>query len=239
MLPSFRRYWDLAAGSLAYNLGLWSDKWIMWFSPARETASTGMISCPDYDSAMFLAYLTLGPSLAAFTMTIETRFYEAHLKFYGEIAKHATYSRIEGNRRALVESLLEGARGYLVLQGSICVTVILLAPSIFEKLRINFGQLAIFRMGTLGAFFQGGFLFLLIVLSYFDLRRQMLYLQLLFLAANVSLTAVTLNWGVPYYGYGYVMASLVAFAAAFLTTARALEDLPYLTFVRNNDSVRS
>ena len=44
--------------------------------------------------------------------------------------------------------------------------------------------------------------------------------------------------GFPWYGYGYFLASLLAFAVAYLMVADAVRRLPYFAFVANNPSVR-
>jgi uncharacterized membrane protein len=237
-LACFREYWDLGLAALAYSLAIWVDKWIMWMAPERQVLSSGMVSCPDYESAMFLAYLSIVPSMAAFILTIETGFFEEYMRFYDDIQRHVPYAAIEKNHRALIGSFLDGARNFLVVQGSICVAGILLAPQLFELLGIDFGQLAIFRLGLLGAFFHGGFLFLSILISYFDLRRKMLAVSVLFLATNGIFTLVTLRLGFPFYGYGYVLSAMVSFAAAFWVTTRCISRLPYQTFVCNNSSVK-
>ena len=77
-LAYFRTHWDLALAALAYSLAIWVDKWLMWMAPEREILSVGLISCPDYESAMFLAYLSVVPSMAAFTLSIETGFFEKY-----------------------------------------------------------------------------------------------------------------------------------------------------------------
>jgi polysaccharide biosynthesis protein PelG len=43
--------------------------------------------------------------------------------------------------------------------------------------------------------------------------------------------------GFAYYGYGYCLSAMVAFAAAFLATGHFLGRLPYQAFVRGNSSV--
>jgi len=236
-LPYFRTHWELALAALAYNLAIWADKWLMWMAPEREILSIGLVSCPVYESAMFLAYLSVVPSMAAFTVSIETGFFEKYARFYDDIQRHVAYSRIEANHRDLIQSFLDGARNFVVLQGSLCVVGILAAPRLFEWIGIDFAQLGIFRLGLLGAFFHSGFLFLLIFLAYFDLRRIMLSLAALFLVANTLLTLVTLRLGFPFYGYGYFLSALIAFAAAFLATDYFIQRLPYQTFIRNNSSV--
>lgn len=236
-LPLFRRYWDLALGAVAFNAAVWADKWIMWFAPERERLRSGLVSCPDYDGAMFLAYLSIVPALAAFLLTIETGFFEKYARFYDDIRRHSPYSKIEDNHRELIQSFVDGSRNFLVLQGSISAAAILTAPQLFEWLGVNFRQLAIFRFGILGAFFNAGFLFLSIVLSYFDQRRTLLALSVLFLGANCLFTLVSLRLGFAFYGYGYFLSALVAFGCAFTATARFITRLPYETFVRSNSSV--
>jgi polysaccharide biosynthesis protein PelG len=236
-LPYFRKYWDLALAAFAYNMAIWVDKWLMWLAPERQTLSIGFVCFPDYESATFLAYLSVVPAMAAFTLTIETRFFEKYTKFYNDIQRHVGYGRIESNRQELIQSLMEGARNFTVLQGSVCFTAILLAPQIIDLLDASFLQLGIFRLGLLGAFFHSGFLFLMIVLTYLDLRRVTLALSGLFLFSNCAFTLATLKLGFPYYGYGYFLSALLAFAAAFLAAGYFLERLPYQAFVRNNSSV--
>ena len=137
-----------------------------------------------------------------------------------------------------MKCIFYNARSFLVLQTIVSMTMILLSPAIFEKLQLNFLQLGIFRFGVLGAFFQMMFLFLSILLSYFDLRMAALRLQIVFLVANASLTYVTMKMGFAFYGYGYFLASLVAFLYAFFVALRYLGELPYQTFIGSNPSIK-
>ena len=197
-----------------------------------------MISYPDYDSAMFLAYLSIVPSIAAFVLSIETDFYESYLRFYKRIQHHASFAEIEEAHHDIVSSILRGARMFVLLQGSICVVTILTAPRLFTLLGINFAQIGMFRIGVLAAFFHVLFLALSITLSYFDLRRTALRLQVLFLVTNGLFSWCTLQMGFSYYGYGYFLSAVTTFVAAFLAVAHYLNRLPYQTFVVSNASVR-
>lgn len=233
-----RRNWELAAGGFVYYAGVWVDKWIMWFGPERVMQPSGLVSFPDYDSAAFLASVTIVPSMAVFVVSIETEFFEAYHRFYRDIAAHATFRRIRLNQGALVGAVFDGARQLVLLQAGLMLTLVVLAPSLFETFAIPFEQLGIFRIATLGAFFQLLFLLLTIVLSYLDLNRLGLALQTGYLVSNAVLTWVTLQWGFPYYGYGYCAASILAFASASIVTLRCLEQLPYHAFITGNASVR-
>ena len=234
----FRRYWELALSGFVYNAAIWVDKWVMWFAPEGEIQRSGLISYPDYDSAMFLAYLSIVPSIAAFVLSIETDFYESYLRFYKRILHHASFAEIEEAHHGIVSSILRGARMFVVLQGSICVVAILTAPRLFTLLGINFAQIGMFRIGVLAAFFHVLFLALSITLSYFDLRLTTLRLQLLFLVTNGIFSWCTLQMGFSYYGYGYFLSAVTTFVATFLAVAYYLNRLPYQTFVVSNASVR-
>lgn len=237
-LGYFRRYWDLALIGLVSTLAVWIDKWIMWFAPEREAVTGAMVIYSPYDSAMFIAYLTIVPALTLFTVNIETRFFEHYQAFYRDIQRHATWAQIERNHRLIVSALLDSSRNLVILQGAVCALAIFLAPGIVGLLGLHYQQIGMFRFGTLGALFQVLFLFCTVVLSYFDLRRRNLLAQAVYLGANGLFTLLFSELGFAWYGYGYFLGSLLAFLVAYLMVADALRRLPYLTFVANNPSVR-
>jgi len=236
-LGYFRKYWDLALAGLVYNLAIWVDKWVMWCAPEREVTQSGFVSYPVYDGAMFLAYLTIVPAMAIFIVNIETRFFEHYQRFYRDIEHHANYARIETNHNNIIQALLMASRNVLVLQFCIAITVILVAGQLFELLSIPPLQLGIFRFGVLGALFHVLLMFVGIVLAYFDLRKQMLLIQVIYLVLNAGLAWVTLELGFAWYGYGYFMASLLTFVIAYGLCAWNVGRLPFNTFVKNNSSV--
>jgi uncharacterized membrane protein len=233
-----KQYWEIALAGLLYNAAIWVDKWIMWCSSNRKILDSRMVSYPDYDSAMFLAYLSIVPAMAVFVFSIETDFFDKYLRFYREIQRHTNYAAIERNQREIIRSLLGGFRNFSVLQGSICLMTILLAPEIFRLLGISFVQISIFRFGVLGAFFHVMFLFLSIILSYFDLRRIALKLQALFLVNNAAFTLLSMKLGFPWYGHGYFMAVLITFTVTLFVAIHYVRQLPYQAFVRTNTSAQ-
>lgn len=238
-LKHLGKYSELFAGGLVYNLAIWVDKWVMWFSPEAKTLPSGMFSYPDYDSAMFAAYLSIVPSLAIFVYSVETSFFEKYIRFYQAIQDQKNFQKIREAHIDIVRDLGQSARTFLVIQISVSAATILLAPRLFETLEISFAQLGIFRLGVLGAIFHVSFLFLSIILSYFDVRKVNLILQLIFLSSNLLFTIVFMKLGFAYYGYGYFLASLVTLVPAALVTAYYLRDLPYRTFVSGTAASRS
>jgi uncharacterized membrane protein len=81
-------------------------------------------------------------------------------------------------------------------------------------------------------------MFVSIILAYFDLRRSLIWVNLVLLITNGSFTWFTLDMGFAYYGYGYFLSAVVTLGFAYVLAVRALSRLPYLTFVVNNPAVR-
>jgi len=75
------------------------------------------------------------------------------------------------------------------------------------------------------------------MISYFDQRRLQLKLSALLLVTNAAFSYLSLRRGVAWYGYGYLLSSLVTFGAAFVCVGRLISHLPYHTFVTTNTSI--
>ncbi len=237
MMPYFRRYWELALGGIFYNAAIWVDKWIMWFAPEAITLPSKMVMYPDYDSAMFLAYLTIVPSMAVFVFSVETNFFEKYRRFYADILGHAPFRKVQENHKSIIESIFSNSRNFIIVQGTVCVLAILLAPQIFNLLGINYAQIGIFRIGTLAAFFHVLVLFQMIILSYFDSRKITMYIQLVFLVSNTMFTLWSMSKGFEFYGYGYFISSVITFLLTSIALFHYVRNLPYHAFITNNNSI--
>jgi uncharacterized membrane protein len=236
--PFWTKYWELAVGGLFYNAALWVDKWIMWFAPEAGVLDTKMRFYPDYDSAMFMAAMTILPSLALFVFSVETNFFHHYRHFYGNILAHASLRRIRRFHNNIIESIFEGARNLMMMQGALCFIAILLAPKLFDLLHMFYLQLGIFRLGALGTFFQALLLFSSIILQYFDCRRANMWIFIGYFTANAIFTLLTIQFGFEYYGYGFFLASCLSFLAAALVLFDHVKKLPYHAFITNNNSVQ-
>ncbi len=238
MMPSFKDYYQLAWGGLFYNLAIWIDKLIMWFAPESIVLASKMRMYPDYDSAMFLAYVTIVPSMAVFVFSVETNFFQRYRRYYDDILEHKPFQRIQENGQQLIDTVLYHARTFMVVQGAITFLAIVMAAEILEALNINYQQIGIFRLGTLGGMMHVLALFQMILLSYFDSRSRVMWLQFLFLVSNIIFTLISMNAGFAYYGYGYFLSSALTFLATTLVLFTFMNKLPYHAFITHNNTVR-
>lgn len=236
--PFWHKYWELAVGGFFYNGALWIDKWIMWYAPQAAELDTKMRFFPDYDSAMFLAAMSILPTLALFVFSVETSFFNHYRRFYGAILAHASLRRVRALHAKIVESILEGGRNVMLLQGAVCFLAILLAPQIFKFAGMFYVQLSIFRLGALGSFFQVLLLFATIILAYFDCRRMNMWIFVFYFVSNTILTLICLQYGFEYYGYGFFLSSCMTFMLAAVLIFNHVRKLPYHAFITNNNSVK-
>lgn len=235
----YRRYWQMIFAGFFYNAAIWADKWIMWFfAPESTVLESGFRFFSFYDNAMFLALLSIMPAIGLFIFSVETNFFVRYQRFYYDILEHKTLSVIRENHMKLIRSIKESARNFIVLQGSVTLLAILLAVTIFEVFDIPFLELGIFRIATLGAFFHALMLFAAIILSYFDCRKEFMLLHGFFLVTNVLFTALSIQWGFEFYGYGYFLSALFTFFFAAIMLFNHVRKLPYHAFITSNNSLR-
>ena len=230
----FMDYWQLALAAFAYNMAIWIDKWIFWLTPSLAMRISGIPTYPAYDGAMFYAHLTLAPGLAVFFALIETGFYTRYRRYYWFVQNHGTLAEIEIAQKELETTTVRGVRTLLALHLAIAVATLLLAPSIADLLSLMPTQIGIFRFAVVGTAAHAFFLYALILLAYFDLRRRVLFLSCLFLVLNTAFTLGSQYFGYTYFGAGYFLAALISAATAFATAQREFGRLRYLTFIGNN-----
>ncbi len=233
-LPAILRYWEFVLFGFFYNAAIWVDKWIMWFAPGRMVIAGSMPSHPTYDGAMFLASLSMAPAAALFLIVVETRFFESYLRFYRSIAGHGTAQEIRRNHWEILRVLTEGFRNVAVLQAAVCCLFIMAAPGLIGMARGGLELVPTFRFGVHGALFHTLLLFVIAIISYFDLRGVLLAVSIVFFVLNASLTWMVMELGIGYSGYGYFLAALLTLAFAYAMAARCILRLPYMTFIANN-----
>ncbi len=88
-------YWKLAWSGVFYNIAIWIDKVIFWFSPIVGYAVIDNLHASMvYDFPIFLAYLSIIPGMAIFFYRLEADFAFSYSNFYRAINKHGTLGQI-------------------------------------------------------------------------------------------------------------------------------------------------
>lgn len=233
---SFLRYLfeypQLVGIGLFYNLSIWVDKLLFGLSQYGRLTAERFPTYNQYDSSMFLAFATMVPAMALFLARTETDFAEVYKRYYDDIFFRRPLRRILESKQAMVDVLRGSFFDLLKIQGLVTFLMVYFADDILKLVDLPYSQTCMFRFGLIGAFMQVLMLFVHVILLYFDLRGTVMGLTLVFLLANILLSAASLALGFPYYGAGFAAACFVGLLAAVLMLYWRVVDLEYITFAK-------
>ncbi len=217
---------------LAYNLAIWIDKFMFWLWPETSQQIIGPLRASlIYDLPIFLAYLSIIPGMAVFLLRLETDFVDYYDSFYNAVREGATLAMIERYRNGMVESARLGLFEIFKIQAIAALLVIVASEALLGWLGISPLYAPLLHIMVIGAGLQVVLLGILNVFFYLDRRRLALVTVTAFLLLNALFTAITLQLGPEYFGYGYAGALLVVCVGALLLLDRVFENLEYETFM--------
>jgi len=225
-------YWKLGWSGMFYNIAIWIDKVIFWFTPivgyiVIDKLHASMV----YDFPIFLAYLSIIPGMALFFYRLEADFAEMYSKFYGAINKHGTLRQIKEYKQGMIDSIKLSIQEILFVQGMFNILIFLSAEKLFEILLLPKLYLPLFYVDVIGVQLQLGFMSILAYLYYLDRQKEALIYTLLFVVINALLTWVSIQLGPYFYGYGFSVTLLILFVSSSITLNNILQELDYKTFM--------
>jgi uncharacterized membrane protein len=235
VLSIFHRYPRLVLVGLFYNLAIWVDKMIFWwFAPGNLQLSYFVYVHPVYDSAAFLTFLTVIPTIALFVIRVEVTFFQSYRSYYVTILNNRSFKQIRDAHRELVQKVRLSIHRLLKMQGLISFLVVVFAPWIVDAMYMNSLNVTTVRFLALGAGFHILFYLVVIFLTYFDFQQLVLWLMIGFAAINVTGTLISLELGPRYYGIGYFAAGFLMFFLTWRLLLYQLDRLEFITFVEKS-----
>ncbi len=228
-----RAYLTLAATGFLYNLGIWIDKVIFWFTPSTSEVVLGPLRASViYDIPIFLAYLSIIPGMAVFLVRVETAFAEEYEGFFAAVRNGERLADIRRRRDRLTLAVKNGISDIFKVQGTTVLVLLLAAPRLLEAVGISRLYLQLFSVDLAGVAMQVLMLAVFNVLFYLDQRRTTLALSATFCALNAILTFATQHAGPPFYGYGFALSTAITSLIGLLVASRKLDRLEADTFMR-------
>ncbi|MBL8377928.1 MAG: exopolysaccharide Pel transporter PelG [Burkholderiales bacterium] len=217
---------------LFYNLGVWVDKFMFWYTPETSQAVIGPLRASlIYDLPVFLAYLSIIPGMAIFLVRLETDFVEYYDAFYDAVRSGGSLQTIEEYRNGMVETVKLGIYEIIKIQSIAVLFLIVAGEAILKWLGISTLYLPLLYIDVVAAGLQVVFLGIVNVFFYLDKRRVVLVLTGLFVVLNLAFTAVTFKLGPAFYGYGFAFALLVVVMLGAWQLSRTMARLEYETFM--------
>ncbi len=239
-LEYFKKYMALAFIATFYNIGIWADKFIFWFTTQTGVKIHAVLHIsPVYDIPVFVAYVLVVPTLAMFTIRVETHFYIHYRKYFLSILGKHPLSSLEERRKNIIEVLRVSMGRMIVMQGTITVMGLFIAPKVYMYFGMSPVNLGVLQIAILATFLQALLQTLLIIILYFDFRMDALAMSAIFAATNVLFSVYSIDAGLSWYGYGYFLSCLAALIAGFLLFNYRMKHLLYYTFVSQKIIVHS
>jgi uncharacterized membrane protein len=227
------KYWDLALVGLVYAIGSWGDSIFFWLSPHAQVLAGFFRLFHPYDSARFMAALVTVPSSALFLLLLETDFYSHYQRFYHSVLRKGTLDDMLQAREGMLATVHKTLYMLLKAQGLLTLFLCLIARDLAPFVGVEAQWVPLLRIHMIAGTLQFlAFVFLLFLL-YIDQRRVALVLVAVFAVSNIGLTALTYLMGEAFYGYGYLLASLIAACTGWFLLIGNLRRLEYLTFAHH------
>lgn len=225
-------YISLMVTGFGFNLGAWVDKLMFWYYPSTGQQVIGPLNASViYDFPIFLSYLSVIPGMAIFLVRIETDFVEYYVKFYDAVREGATLDYIERMRNHMVYYVQRGLFDIAKIQAIAVLITFAVGESLLEWLGISTLYLPLLYVDVVGAAMQVVLLGILNVLFYLDQRRSVVILTVALPVTNMLFTAISLELGAAWFGYGFALAMLVTVLLGIWMLNRKLESLEYQTFM--------
>ncbi len=234
-----RARWELPVAGLAYAVGIWVDKVVMWFgaSSGRLSVATVLHTMPSYDTAMFWSQVASIPVIAVAFVHVEPQLTKLLRRFCGRLDQHASLRELTVSMQKLRTCVVSSIATLFVALAIVATMAILISLLFMNELGLRPSYMSILRIALWAMAFHSSSMFCFVFLLYFDLRRQALIVVASYATLNTALTLMLLPFGQQFYGYGSMIAAAVTFMLAFNILLRELPWLHYHAFITNNTSL--
>jgi uncharacterized membrane protein len=225
-------FYSLAAISIIYNLGVWTDKFVFWFNPITSEAIIGPLrSSIIYDPPIFLSYLTIIPGMAVFLLRMEADFVDKYNEFYSAIRDGGSLGKIRDLKKSMINTIRSSFLEIFKVQAVTILIVIYAADHILPLFKISTNYRMLFSIDVAAVGVQVVLLGVFNVLFYLDKRIIILNLTIFFALCNLILTVTSQHLGPIYYGYGFAISVLLTTMIGFIILNQKLMRLEYETFM--------
>lgn len=219
----------LALSGLFMNIGMFSHLVIMWCSDIQVHVHGLFYGAPWHDVPALLAFMTALMTTVNFVVSVEVNFYPKYRNHYSLYNDKGTIGDILQSEKEMLDTLKTEVFYTALKQLLFSAACIALGGYILDLLPLGFNEIMRGYFRTLcvayGLYAIGNMLML--ILLYFTDYKGACVTTALFAACTVVFTVISLFFPNVYYGFGFLLATLVFTAATALRLDYFTKRLPY------------
>jgi uncharacterized membrane protein len=222
LAPAFLEYKLLAVSSLAYYMSIWTDKVVVYVIVGKDAAAL-------YAAVSALAWFSVIPAFGWIYVQIETAFYRRFRTFFDALEQGAPLHRLKQGADTVADEAKRILRGAGLVQAVVTAIALGGAPFLMRLAGLSAAAVLPFRLAVIGAALQVITLLEILLLYYFDLRRDALIVSMALFLTEIALTIFC--WAVRWPPVvGYAAACGITCTAGLLLVRRRLGTLLVDTF---------
>lgn len=233
MFKYFSEFKYLFFMGLFFNMAIWADKIIYWFTVGTNIPGTYFYHFTSYDIPVFLAYISMIPGLVYFLVVSETKFHTKYLDFVKNLLTD-TIKEMDLRKEAMLSALVKGATGLVLFQ------LVWTAALIFNIKRVivfmGYPQINVMIMSILliAVFFHMCSLVLQVYLLYLELRKEALLAALLYFLCNTCFTVMGIFYLPLVPGISYLAASMVSSLYCLYHLSQKAPVIDFILFTKSS-----
>ncbi|CAH0119446.1 MULTISPECIES: exopolysaccharide Pel transporter PelG [unclassified Paenibacillus] len=227
-LQRARQYPSLIAAGLLGTLGLYSHQFVYWLTNGRWVQDAFLMT-PEYDAAVFYAFLSITPTLVMFVVSLETNFYPKCREFYDSVLGQGSIADIESAHKDIGRMLTQELVLIMGIQLVCSIVAIALGIRLLPMVGFLSTQIETYTVLVMAFYAFVIYNVLSLVLLYFDDRKGVLALAGAFFAMIVVFSAgAALLQADP--SFAVFCASSLSLLFALARLSYILKNLLYYTF---------
>ncbi|MDT9349612.1 exopolysaccharide Pel transporter PelG [Clostridium perfringens] len=227
---SIDKYYELLLIGLFLSLGAYFPNILIWLTPNATLVEETFRIASFYDVPSFYAFLSVIPSVVIFTVKIETAIYPKYKDFYNFVRESGSINEIRRAKKILIDTIILHMTHMIKVQFIASFACIVFGFKMLPNIGFASDSLEIFGILTLGAISYISMSFLILMLLYFDARKDALQVSLVFFITIVLFSIITVIIGQEYYGYGFFIISIISVVFAFNRINNFFKIIEYRTF---------
>ena len=223
----FKHYKYLFFIGMFFNLGIWTDKIIYWYTYGTNITGTLYYYFAEYDLPVFLAFLTMIPALVYFLVVSEPGFHREYIKFIKNILGDAL-ADIQQNKRKMIVSLRKGTIQLLFFQAVWTIGLMLNLKEFLAFMGYEMISTTILNILLVAVLMHVMSLTLQIFLLYLELRTEAMVSTAVYFASNLIFTAGFIFFEITVPGISYMLGALFS---ALYSAYHLIKKAPVIDFI--------